>query len=164
MEYNSADGIRRVAITGPQPAQGGRRPRPGVPVLAEGAGPRGSASGSQLTDILGTNGRRMLEGPRQRHAPEHILVGLTPHGFTAPLDSDALWCLARLLDDLDTATERLEELDMRAKSLLKESVGSHDPRYRQSKVPEMAEIRPSEGATAHVGAVSTSRGDPRHRC
>lgn len=43
----------------------------------------------------------------------------------------------------------------------KKSVCSRDPQFRQSKALRMTEVWYSEGATAHVEAVSTSRGDHR---
>ena len=84
--------------------------------------------GGVLTDILGANGRRILEGMRAGRAPERILAGLTRHvhakrdelqlTLAAPLDADALWRVACLLDDFDAATTRLGELDARNEAAL----------------------------------------------
>lgn len=81
-----------------------------------------------LTDILGANGRRILEGLRQGHSPERILASLTRHvegkrddlrlALAAPLDAHALWRLECLLDDFDAATERLADLDARTEAAL----------------------------------------------
>lgn len=82
--------------------------------------------GGVLTDILGMNGRRILDGLRQGHAPERILTGLTRHvqakrddlrlALAAPLDPAALWRLECLLDDFDTATARLADIDARTEA------------------------------------------------
>lgn len=59
--------------------------------------------GGVLTDILGTNRRRILDGLCQGHSPERILKGLTRYvqakrddlrlALTASLDPDAPWRL-----------------------------------------------------------------------
>lgn len=84
--------------------------------------------GGVLTDILGANGRRILEGLRQGRSPERILATLTRHvqgkrdelrlALAAPLDAHALWRLECLLDDFDAATERLADLDARTEAAL----------------------------------------------
>ena len=84
--------------------------------------------GGVLTDILGTNGRRILDGLCSGQAPERILAGLTPHArgklgslartLAAELDAESLWRLGALLEDFDRLTRRLEELDARNESTL----------------------------------------------
>ena len=84
--------------------------------------------GGVLTDILGANGRRILDGLCAGRSPERILAGLTRHvqgkrdelelALAAPLDPDALWRLGVLLDDFDAATARLSELDARTEAAL----------------------------------------------
>lgn len=84
--------------------------------------------GGVLTDILGANGRRILDGLRQGRSQERILAGLRRHvqgkrddlrlALAAPLDAHALWRLECLLDDFDAATERLAALDARTEAAL----------------------------------------------
>jgi len=87
-----------------------------------------SRSPGRKTDVLATNGRRILDGLREGRSPERILAGLTRHvqgkrdelelALAAPLDPDALWRLGVLLDDFDAATARLSELDARTEAAL----------------------------------------------
>ena len=81
-----------------------------------------------LTEVLGANGCRILDGLREGRSPERILAGLTRHvqgkrdelelALAAPLDPDALWRLCVLLDDFDAATAWLSELDARTEAAL----------------------------------------------
>lgn len=84
--------------------------------------------GGVLTDLLGLNGRRILDGLVQGHAPERILKGLTRHvrdkldplarTLEATLSPASLWLLAGLLEDFDSATRRLAELDERVETAM----------------------------------------------
>lgn len=79
--------------------------------------------GGVLTDLFGLNGRRVLDGLVQGHAAASILRSLTRHvrgkleplaqTLEARLSASSLWLLAGLLEDFDTATRRLDELDGR---------------------------------------------------
>jgi len=77
--------------------------------------------GGLLSDLLGLNGRRILDGLVQGHSVERILKKLTWHmrdklepiarTLEAELSDAALWRLSFLLKDFDAANERLQDLD-----------------------------------------------------
>ena len=74
--------------------------------------------GGALSDILGMNGRRILDGPVER-----ILAGLTSHvraklgllaqTLEARLDPHSLWKLRDLLQAIDALNARIDDLDAR---------------------------------------------------
>ena len=84
--------------------------------------------GGVLTDILGANGGRILDGLRAGRSPERILAGLTRHvqgkrdelelALATLVDPEALWRLGSLLDDFDASTTRLNALDERIETAL----------------------------------------------
>ncbi len=77
--------------------------------------------GGVLSDLLGLNGRRILDGLVRRHSVARIVGKLTWHvreklepiarTLEARLSQAALWRLSRLLQDFDAANQRLQELD-----------------------------------------------------
>ncbi len=77
--------------------------------------------GGVLSDLLGLNGRRILDGLVRRHSVADILKQLTWHvrqklepiarTLEARWSPAALWRLSCLLNDFDAANERLRELD-----------------------------------------------------
>lgn len=84
--------------------------------------------GGILSDLLGRNGRHILDGLVRRESVEQILEGLTWHvrsklepiarTLEAELSPAALWRLSCLLTDFDRANERLQELDLRVEEAL----------------------------------------------
>ncbi len=84
--------------------------------------------GGVLTNLFGVNGRHVLDGLAQGQSIESILAGLTRHvraklqllaqTLEANLSSTSLWMLAGQLDDFDTVTGRIVELDERVEATI----------------------------------------------
>ena len=84
--------------------------------------------GGVLTDILGRNGRRVLDGLVAGRTPERILASLTGHvqpkladlarTLAAELSADALWRVRILLQACDRIGQDLDELDARVEAAL----------------------------------------------
>ena len=84
--------------------------------------------GGVLTDLFGLNGRRVLDGLVQGQSAEAVLESLSWHvrgklktlaqTLQAKLSAASLWLLAGLLQDFDSATRRLAELDARVETAM----------------------------------------------